>query len=545
MFIRFFKSFQGFLSNPPVPDHKMTCPFSDQSGNVPSESIADKPDSYFFPDRSDKHDEKPSMNLTIFKRQTIGYAAIMLLVIFLGSYVTFKLNQLNHLTHEITSINRDIIGLAERLLEKVFSQMGFEKKYLVSGDRDFYQKFLEIKEQASQDLSRLDSSTGNERKYKNFTEIKELYGTYLSLVEREVHVIENREDYPRKEYQVTKEKIIDEINRQLKTVIQAARGSRDEKIDASNHISAHILNVTTITAGLAIFIGIFVSFYNTRTIHRPITLLQKKTKDIAMGKFDEIHGISSPPEIKGLADDFNTMCERLQELDDMKKDFISHVSHKLRTPLTAIKEASAMLLEETYAGQPEKQKELLSITREECERLINSVNRILDLSRMEAGMMDYRIGPCALFPIIQKSVLKLAPLARRKKIDLELKPSSGLPLIQMDQERITQVMEDLIGNALKFTPEGGEVRIRVDRINQGPGECVRVVVADTGCGIPKENLKKIFDKFERIDKGREPNRGTGLGLSIAKYIITGHGGKIWTQSEPGTGSAFYFTLPIA
>ena len=264
----------------------------------------------------------------------------------------------------------------------------------------------------------------------------------------------------------------------------------------------------------------------------------------ANGKFEEIHNISAPPEIRELADDFNLMCERLKELDEMKKDFISHVSHTLRTPLTAMKEASSMLLEGTYADVPAKQNQLLAITKKECVRLIDSVNRILDLSRMEAKMMDYQLKQSQLFPVIQQTVLKLAPIAQRKQIDLELRPSKNLPAVNMDEERIGQVMENLIGNALKFSAGGAKVVIKAALENTG-NHLIEVSVMDTGCGIPVENLGKIFDRFKRIDRGREPPLGTGLGLSIAKYIIADHGGKIWAQSEPGQGSTFFFTLPVS
>jgi two-component system sensor histidine kinase GlrK len=262
-----------------------------------------------------------------------------------------------------------------------------------------------------------------------------------------------------------------------------------------------------------------------------------------VGRFEEIDTISSPPEIKKLADDFNRMCERLRELDEMKKDFISHVSHSLRTPLTAMKEASRMLMDGTYAAVPAKQNELLAITHKECQRLIDSVNRILDLSRMEAKMMDYQLKPGQVFAIIQQTVLKLAPIARHKKIDLELKPSRNLPFVKMDEERIAQVMENLIGNALKFSAAGGTVVIEATLKNK-LSHWIEVCVADRGCGIPHENLGKIFDRFQRIDGGRKTPLGTGLGLSIAKHIIADHGGEIWVQSEPGQGSTFFFTLPV-
>ncbi|MGD8888346.1 MAG: ATP-binding protein [Desulfobacterales bacterium] len=484
------------------------------------------------------------MKFTIFKRLTFGYATIMVLVMFLGGYVTLKLNQLNHLTREIAAVDVNTITLCEHLLDKLFSQVGFGKKFLISKDKDFYQKFREIKEHVTQDMQKLKPLMHSDENKKLFSEIEERYDRYLAAFIAEVNVQKKYDDYPRRKYQVEKEKAIKGINQRLKELIRMARTDRDKKMRESSQISSQILKVTSVTAGVAIIIGLFISLYNTQSINRSILLLQKKTKDIANGRFEEIRNVSSPPEIKDLADDFNRMCERLQELDEMKKDFISHVSHKLRTPLTAIKEASGMLLEGTYAGDPTKQRELLTITNEECGRLIDSVNHILDLSRMEAKMMDYQLKDCRLFPVIQRSVLKLAPIAQRKKIDLELKPPPVLPAVKIDAERISQVMENLIGNALKFSAAGSKVVISASCIDDGR-KWIEVSVSDSGCGIPKENLGKIFDKFERIDRGKETPRGTGLGLSITKYIIADHGGAIWAQSEPGKGSTFLFTLPVS
>jgi len=481
------------------------------------------------------------MRLTIFKRLTFGYGAIILLIILLGGYVTLKLDQLNQLTRVIASVDSTVIKLTEDLLDAIFSQVGFEKKYLISKDRDFYQKFWEIKKYFVKDMKRLSHFMDTPEKRKLFNDIMKLYNHYLSLFREEVEFLERGYDYPQKRYQEEKEKMIDEISHRLKELIKIARADRDKKMQMSSEISSHMLKSTIITAGLAVVMGILISFFNTRSINRPIILLQKETKKIAKGKFENVPNISSPPEIKELANDFNIMCERLKEMDQMKIDFISHVSHELRTPLTAIKEASSMLLEGIFVNAPQKKHELLVIIKEECERLINSVNKILDLSCMEAKMMDYHFKECDITSVIQKSLSKLSPIAQRKKIHLKLKPSPDLPPVKIDEEKIGQVMENLVGNALKFTFEGGKIIVSTS-FKDG---FIEVSVSDTGCGIRKEDLKRIFDKFKKIDSGREILKGTGLGLSIAKYIIAAHGGKIWVESKPGKGSTFFFTLPVS
>ncbi len=484
------------------------------------------------------------MKFTIFKRLTFGYAAILLLVVFLGVYMTLKLNQLDGLSREIASVHASRLTLTEHILDKLFSQVGFEKKYLISRDTDFLKKFWEIQLQMVEDIRRLADLPGTVENKNLLAQIQTDYGNFLLLFRKEVEALKTDPDVPRRKFQQHKDSLVEQINRRLKKIAHISRLQRDKKIKDSSQISSQVLRVTTITAAIAVLMGLLISFYNTRSINRSIMLLQKKTREIATGRFEKIRQIASPPEIKELADDFNLMCERLKELDAMKKDFISHVSHTLRTPLTAMKEATRMLREGTYVDVPAKQNELLAITQNECARLIDSVNRILDLSRMEAKMMDYQLKPGFVFPVIQQTVLKLAPIARRKQIDLELKPSPNLPAVKMDEERIAQVMENLIGNALKFSAGGGKIIIEASQKN-ARRHWIEVCVADNGCGIPQEKQGKIFDRFQRIEHGRQTPLGTGLGLSIAKHIIADHGGKIWARSKPGQGSTFFFTLPVS
>ncbi len=483
------------------------------------------------------------MKLTIFNRLTFGYAAILLLVVFLGVYVTLTLNQLNGLSREIATVHVNRLMLTEHILDRLFSLISFEKKYLISRDADFLKKFWEIQNQMIEDIRKLEALPDTVENKHLFGQIQTDYGSFLRLFRTEIEAIKKDPTYPHQKFQQHKDRLVDQINQRLKKMIHISRLQRDQKINESSQISSRVLQVTTTTAALAVLLGLLISFYNTRSINRSIMRLQTMTREIAAGNFEEIDSISSPPEIKKLTDDFNLMCERLRELDEMKKDFISHVSHTLRTPLTAMKEASRMLMDGTYAGIPDKQKELLAITHKECQRLIDSVNRILDLSRMEAKMMDYQLNSGQMFAVIQQTVLKLAPIAQRKQIDLELKPARNLPAVKMDEERIAQVMENLIGNALKFSAVGGKVVIEASLKNERR-QWIEVGVADSGCGIPQEDLGKIFDRFQRIDGGRKTPLGTGLGLSIAKHIIADHGGKIWVQSEPGQGSIFFFTLPV-
>ncbi len=217
-------------------------------------------------------------------------------------------------------------------------------------------------------------------------------------------------------------------------------------------------------------------------------LLRLKTREISEGVFKSDLKISSSPEISELAQAFNLMVHRLSTLEKMKSDFFSTMSHELRTPLTSIKEGIALLQEEAAGPVTEKQKKLLAIVAQESRRLIDLVNSSLDLSKMEAGMMIYRFEQADLVFLIDKVIVEMGPLVQAKKIRLQAEIKTKLPKIKMDQERILQVLRNLIGNAVKFTPEGGRIAVFAGLA----GQSVKVAVRDTGPGIPENDLVNYF-----------------------------------------------------
>jgi len=234
------------------------------------------------------------------------------------------------------------------------------------------------------------------------------------------------------------------------------------------------------------------------------------------------------------------MCRQLNTVEKMKSDFFSTMSHELRTPLASIKEGISLLKDGIGGTSADKQAKLLNILTMETNRLIGHVNSFLDLSKMEAGMMTYHFEQGSLHPLIKKAMMEMVPLVEAKKIKFEAPMTEELPMIKMDDERILQALRNLIGNAVKFTPEGGRIRISARPEAQG----LEVSVADTGPGIPKEDIPTIFEKFHQAPVNRsERTHGTGLGLAIVKHIITAHRGRVWVESETGRGSTFSFVLP--
>jgi len=234
---------------------------------------------------------------------------------------------------------------------------------------------------------------------------------------------------------------------------------------------------------------------------------------------------------------------RLRQLEQLKSDFLSTVSHELKTPLTAIKTAIGLLGESGALRSPTEKRLWQNMQRNE-ERLSALVSDLLDMAHLESGQMTLSQQALDVSEVVQEAVNTLRPLAESKQqcilVDLPLNP----PLVWADWRRLEQVLANLLSNAVKFAPQNGQVRVTVSTLPVGPSApaLLCISVSDNGPGIPPEEQAHIFDRFYRGSERR--TGGTGLGLSIAKSLVELHGGQLWVESEVGKGSTFHFTLPI-
>lgn len=229
----------------------------------------------------------------------------------------------------------------------------------------------------------------------------------------------------------------------------------------------------------------------------------------------------------------------LSKLDQMKSDFIATVSHELRTPLTAVKTAVDLLVNKEAGALNEHQDRFLSIAARNIRRLAMMINDLLDFSKIEAGKLELRFSDTDITTVIKQVVATYQAQAQAGSIRLQMQCDEALPAIYGDPDRLEQVLGNLVGNALKFTPKGGQVAVSA-HAKEG---VIEVRVADTGIGIPPEQQKHVFDRFYQVgDSLTKSTVGTGLGLSIVKELVEAHGGTIWVESEVGKGSHFIFTL---
>ncbi|MFH2033112.1 MAG: ATP-binding protein [Candidatus Margulisiibacteriota bacterium] len=232
-----------------------------------------------------------------------------------------------------------------------------------------------------------------------------------------------------------------------------------------------------------------------------------------------------------------------RKIDIMKDEFVTNVSHELRTPLSIIKEGISIILEEIYGKIGKEQKELLSVSRQNVDRLSRLIDDLLDISKIEAHKVKLEIRKSNIGDIIKDVLSQLKSTARERRIKLSLGKLPRQPVFVLaDKDKLDQIVINLISNSLKFTPRGGSIKVDIV-VRENFAE---VSVADTGKGIEEKDMPRLFSKFQQF--GRKPGpgaKGTGLGLSISKGLVEMQGGRIWAESKPGAGSKFSFSIPLA
>jgi len=325
------------------------------------------------------------------------------------------------------------------------------------------------------------------------------------------------------------------------------------------------LFVTGLLLLVALIPALLLSVFFARRMVRPIQTLHAAAAQIGSGTWDRRIDIRTGDELEALAETFNQMAarlrdsynsleqqvaERTRELGDAitqlesasrhKSDFLANMSHELRTPLNAIIGFSEVLLERMFGDINAKQKEYLQDILSSGRHLLSLINDILDISKVEAGRMELQPAPTDLRFVLQNSVSLVRERATRQGISLDIDVDSTIGTIEADERRVKQILFNLLSNALKFTPAGGRVTLTAT----GIGDVVQISVRDTGIGIRREDQDRIFEEFQQAGPGKAVE-GTGLGLALAKRFVEMHGGRIWVESDVGTGSSFTFTLPIS
>lgn len=313
-------------------------------------------------------------------------------------------------------------------------------------------------------------------------------------------------------------------------------GNASELYTSFQQSFSEALTWAALAAGVA---ALVVSLFLSGRVVTPVRAMMSASQRIAAGHYEERVQDRGADELGQLAQSFNQMAAKLQQVESMRRQLIGDVAHELRTPLTAIKGSMEGLMDGVLPASAETYHQI----HQEADRLNRLVDDLQELSRVEAGAYEMDLHPVDISSLVKTVVKRLGGQFEEKDVKLTVDLPPDLPLIQADDDRMIQVLTNLISNALRYTPEGGEVTLHASK----SGNQIQVTVKDTGVGIPPEHLAHIFTRFYRVDKSRSRQAGgSGIGLTIAKYLVEAHGGRIWVESGgQDQGSVFTFTLPLA
>jgi two-component system sensor histidine kinase GlrK len=353
---------------------------------------------------------------------------------------------------------------------------------------------------------------------------------------------------------------VDRQVRQLVRTNQEEVAKQSGRLERRRREAERISLAVVVVAALLILLIVYLT---VRSIHEPLRQLTEGTRAVAEGRFTFRLDADRNDEFSRLAAAFNVMVERLSKLDQLKKDFVAHVSHELKNPLVAMHETNQLLLEEIPGPLTDKQRRLLDLNVQSGRRLSSMLSNLLDLSSLEAGAMTYhfRVADVAALAVLVVREFEARARERRLRLTADV-PAEPITAV-CDQERLIQVLENLVDNALKYTPPGGTVTVGARRFEALPpslmgrplgreaeatalagGPVVLLSVVDTGPGVPDGLKSAVFERFHQVGGGQRAE-GVGLGLAICREIVEAHRGAVGLMDAPSGGSCFWVLLPSA
>jgi two-component system, NtrC family, sensor histidine kinase GlrK len=480
------------------------------------------------------------MKIGLRERLALTFMVYLVVILGLCLLLLYVSSSLGGMTAEVYSLDYKKKDTTETLIQNLINLDEASRKYILLKDTAYMNTIRESATEISKALSYLQNSnvTYNRREAEliNLSETK--WNDFIKTYYLEAQNIP-KEPQAINDMFEKNGKIIDELVEVSKVLRQNAIRSIDEKIFKLKALGEQVVTITWWSFIIALALGLFIPLIIYVGISKDIGLINIGTRHISQGDFSYRIPIDSKDELGNLAESFNKMAMRLKELDDMKSEFISVVSHELKTPLTSMKEAANLLMDGIGGELDGKQKRLISIMDQGINRLLQIINELLDMSRLEAGLLRLDLVQNDLRIIVAEFVTEIMPYSQNKGINLIFKNPDSSCMASVDKNKILQVLTNLTHNAIKYSEEGGEVEIRLSR----QGSEFIVEVQDHGKGIPEEDIPLIFEKFYQ-SKATRGHSGIGLGLAIAKHIVEAHGGKIHAQSRVGKGSVFYFSIPV-
>ena len=441
------------------------------------------------------------------------------------------------------------------------AQMGSDaEKYLITGDPGYLDQTLQAADAFGHQLAWFDSLSLTTQERDALTPLKVDWRDATTRL----HALSGLVYAPADSGKLVMARLgqsLDRVRRESETLGAASQGAMTSELGASQDSAREAERVSWIVAVVALLAAGVLSVLLVRSIVGPLERLAEGTREVSAGRFGHRLNASGDDEFAQVSRDFNSMTERLDELDRMKRDFVAKVSHDLKTPLSSMQETINVLVDGLAGPVTPKQRQLLELNLESGRRLSAMLAKLLDMSRIEAGL-EPDMQLIDLIDIVRRSIdradaaLSASEAAPRQGLAISFVEPGHRVIVRGDAAGLAQVVDNLLENAIKFSPIGGEVVVRVSHdAGKAAGEgneqtigerAVEITVADQGPGISDDEKERVFGRFYQTETGRSVRgRGVGLGLTICREIVTAHGGDIWVTDNAPRGSVFHVVLPGA
>ena len=470
------------------------------------------------------------------------FAASTLVILALVGVAAWSISAVDHLGRahrDITTRLLPALQLEVSLQDAAPRLLRLEARYLVLRDRAYGEVLRERVDRAASDLEQLDSLLRSPEERKVYAEVTAAFATYrVQLDQVRESLARNQAARAQRVSEGPGRGALERFDEALTGLAAATSNevARAQVVVKALEAKTWTTVVTTLTVSVLAAVAVVgvIAFRVTRSVRR----LSAATGRVAEGSFKEPLPVETHDEVGELTQSFNRMAQQLREVDELKQYFFAQVSHELRNPLTAIRGSAQLLLARTHDVLEPTQRHWLETIDGSVDRLLNLVNHILDFNRLRAGVFPLERQPVAADKVVARAVDMLRPQAEREGRRLEETSTGSDFVVTADEEALIQVVLNLVGNAIKFTPEGGVVSVGVTEDRDG----VCLTVRDSGPGIASADAARIFEPYQQAHSGR---KGSGLGLAIVKELVSAHDGSIHVESEEGAGACFVVRLPKA
>ena len=477
------------------------------------------------------------MRLTIYKKMMLGFSAIILIMFIASLYVVMALHAVTRSAKNTLTSNVQAVDMAKQLKVILYDESESAQKYLLTRDGNYLTLFIGASSEFKEKINLLQDLLYDETESGLVKEMQQVHESFFTNLLDKTNRKGLKKSFPETDINWDRINALDESLDRLINLNQLSIGDAVSIIETTTNQSARVALLLMAVTLLAAFTAAFTV---TRTLTRPIQTLIRGTEQIARGEFKPVN-ISSNDEIALLADALNTMSDEVNKANEYRTHMIQQISHEIRTPLQAILSAYELLKDQGLGQLNGEQLDLLEDVSKGIDRLENYSSQYLDLVKIEAGQMEYRMELTDLPSLVKPLVQEARLIGIGKNVSVELSVDE-VPKIMADSERISVVISNLLSNAVKYAQDGGAVWMKLGTGALG----AKIIVHNSGLGISPEDITKVFYKFyQSRNAARIAVSGTGVGLALVKAYTEGHGGRVHVESTVEQGTTFTIELPAS